>query len=112
MSHTSEKRWLEVSNSVSAHALETINALNSSRELFQQLFEAWDFAGGTAAGFASLLFKEAVSARDPAEPTTAEIAMAQDLANAVIALNNLWEYANNTPNPVAEDRAQKLRRVI
>ena len=112
MAHTSRKRWELVALDVSQQSQQTLELLSRNRELFLQLFEAWDYAGGTAAGFAALLFKEEVDQRDPAEPTAAEIAMAQDLTDAVIALNGLWEYANNTPLPVAEDRAQKLRRMV
>lgn len=111
MAHTSEKRWEGVSRSVGELTSQTLEMLSRNRELFLQLFEAWDFAGGTAAGLAGLLFKEEIEQRNPAEPTTAEIQMAQDLADAVTALNALWEYANNTPNPVAEDRAAKMRRL-
>lgn len=110
MAHTSEKRWPDVSRVVSEQSVQTIEALARNRELHQQLFEAWDFAGGTAAGLAALLFKEEVEQRNPAEPTAAEIQMAQDLADAVVALNDLWECANSVAKG-AEDRAKKLRRL-
>lgn len=112
MAHTSEKRWNGVVRTVSDQTSQTLEMLSRNRELFLQLFEAWDFADGTATGFAALLFKEEVNQRDPAVPTAEEIAMAQDLADAVAALNGLWEYANNIPDPVADDRARKMRRVV
>lgn len=113
MAHTSEKRWAEVNSRVGNLALEMVNILNQAEEGFQQMQEAYNYAGGTATDLAYLLLKEIVDARPSPDnvPTTEEIAMVQDAIDAMTAMHQLWQAANNTAVTQA-DRMTDMRRMI
>ena len=111
MSHSSEKRWHDASSEASQVANDIVTTLNSGEEKYLQLLEVFTFAGATDAGLAALLFKEHISARADTGPTADEIVMATDLKNAMIAVHELWQAANNVAVAAAQ-RAQTLRRMI
>lgn len=111
MAYASEKRWLGVSSRVTAAVVNLINNLNFVEEEYQQLLQVFTYAGGTAAGLAELLFKEDIAFR-PSPDNVAnaeEIAMAQDLIDAMTAAHQLYQAANNITVAQA-DRMTDLRR--
>lgn len=68
--HTSEKRWSRTSEGdegigalVKSEAISIITGLNVAEELYQDLLELWQFAGGTDQEVADLLFKEVYEER-------------------------------------------------
>jgi hypothetical protein len=99
-------------------ATQMIETLNRGEETYLQLFEVWDYAGGTADAFARLLFREEIAARSNPNaeppvvgaPTAEELAQATDAAEAALVLHEMWQAANNVA-VITADRAQKLRRM-
>lgn len=113
MAHSSEKRWNDISRLVSDMAAQSIEIINRGEEIYLQLFEVWEYTGGTAEAFAQQLFKEEIAARggSPTEVTAEELAQAADAAAAVLALHEIWQAANNVA-VATDDRAKKLRRMV
>lgn len=56
--HTSELRWSEVGIEVSSQASTVKHALIQGEEIYQELLELYQYAGGSAQGLADQLFKE------------------------------------------------------
>jgi len=63
MSHSSEKRWEEVSIQVSEAATKMVDGLLEVESKYQDLLELYSYAGGTPQAMADLLFKEKWSIR-------------------------------------------------
>ena len=127
--HTSEKRWRSnqtpdsgtgVSILVRDSTETVITALSQAEIQYQDLLELYAFAGGTAQLLADQLFYENWSVResDPignpgvtdTEANATEVSMATDLINAVTAMHELYEAANNVV-VTQEDRFAQLRRM-
>lgn len=127
--HTSEKRWKSnqtpdsgtgVSILVSGAAGTIIESLSNAEIMYQDLLELHAYAGGTAQLLADQLFFEEWSVResDPignpgvldTEANAAEVSKATDLINAVTAMHELYEAANNVVT-TQEDRFAQLRRM-
>jgi len=120
--HTGEKRWRRnqnpifgnagVSEQVSDLCRNMIATLDASKTAFNELQELFSFAGGTVQLLADQLFKEDWEARLPAETeaNAEELAKAQDLFDAVTALNEIYGAANNQAT-TTEDRFSQMRRM-
>jgi len=127
--HTSEKRWRSnqtndsgtgVSILVSTAAETVISALSQAEIQYQDLLELYAYAGGTAQLLADQLFYENWSVReaDPignpgvldTQANAAEVSKATDLIDAVTAMHELYQAANNVA-VVQEDRFAQLRRM-
>lgn len=113
MAYASEKRWRDVSTRVSSAANNLISTLNFVEEEYQQLVQVFTYAGGDATSLAELLFKENIALRaSPNNVASAEeIAMAQDLIDAMTAAHQLYQAANNVAVTQA-DRMTDLRRFV
>lgn len=66
MAHTSEIRWEEASAKVSAGAANSIKLLDDAEAVYNELLEAYQYAGGTDQDLADLLFKDVWSVRSAA----------------------------------------------
>ena len=112
MSHSSEKRWTEVSKKISSLAQGLVDHINYSEEAYQQMQEIYTYSGGTATDLAALLFKEEIEAAgSPFQPTQEQIDKATDAVAAMTAAHQLYQAANN--EVVAQlDRLTPLRRMI
>lgn len=128
--HTSEKRWRRNQNSVFGNAgvselvqqlcQNMIAALDASKTAFLEMQELFNFAGGTVQTLANQLFKEDWETRvsDPEgapgvfdiQANAQELGKAQDLFDAVTALNDLHGAASNQVT-TTEDRFAQLRRM-
>lgn len=112
MAHSSELRWFGASAMVSQAALNTLQSLNSSEEIYQELLEVFNFVGGTNQLLADQFFADVIEAevRNPAVANVAEVALVADLKTAIIALHELYLSLTNGIAPQA-DRATDLRRM-
>ena len=127
--HTSEKRWRNNQNNDSGTGISilvnqaagvVINGLTDAETMYQDLQELYAFVGGTAQLLADQLFLEDWEGResDPignpgvldTEANAAEVAKATDLVNAVTAMHELYQAANNVIVS-QEDRFAQLRRM-
>jgi len=127
--HTSEKRWRSnqtqdagdgVSTQISIQSNEVIRVLTNAEALYLEMLEIYQFAGGTAQGLADQLFYEDWSVResDPignpgvldTQANATEVAMAQAAIDAVTAMHEIYQAANNVA-VVQEDRLAQLRRM-
>lgn len=112
MAHSSELLWKQASAEVAAASQEALTALVNAEQRYQDLLEAYNYAGGSDQLFADLLFSDLIQdeARNPAEATVAEVAKATDLRNAITALHELYGALTNEVTSTA-DRATDLRRM-
>lgn len=137
MPHSSEKRWRDnqtqfsgrgVANEVSQICERLILELTNAEALYNELLELYQYAGSlgspnlasTAQGLANQLFYEDWVTResDPignpgvldTEANAEEVAKAQDLINAVTAMHQLYQAADNVSVTQA-DRFASLRRM-
>jgi len=127
--HTSEKRWRRnqtqssgsgVSNQTQQMAKGVVDQLLSAEQLYLEMLELYQFVGNTTQGLADQLFFEDWSEResDPignpgvldTEANATEVAMAQDVVDAITAAHELYQAANNVAVP-QEDRLAQLRRM-
>ena len=127
--HTSEKRWRNNQNPDSGtgvsllvqNAAETvISGLSTAEIMYQDLLELYAFVGGTAQLLADQLFYEDWVNResDPignpgvldTEANAAEVTKATDLINAVTAMHELYQAADNVV-VAQEDRFAQMRRM-
>jgi hypothetical protein len=127
--HTSEKRWRNnqtndsgtgISILVNQAAGTVIEGLSNAEIMYQDLLEIYAYVGNTAQLLADQLFFEDWSTResDPignpgvldTEANAAEVSKATDLINAVTAMHELYEAANNVA-VAQEDRFAQLRRM-
>ena len=127
--HTSEKRWRNnmtqdsgkgVSVLISARATELIEALNRAEDLYLELQEVYAYTGGTAQLLADQLFYEDWINResDPignpgvfdTEANATEVAKAQAAIDAVTAMHQLYQAADNVA-VTQDDRFAALRRM-
>lgn len=114
MAHSSEMRWAEASQEVATVSAQTLLALAEAEKTYLELFEVLQYAGGTVADLAVLLFKEEIEAGSPVgsplTATTEQVAKVQDLAAAITSLHELYQCLNNV-DVGQEDRAADLRRM-
>ncbi len=120
MAHSSELRWAGASAMVSQAALNTLQTLNSSEEIYQELLEVFNFVGGTDQLLADQFFFEIWSGResDPdgnpgvldTQANAAEVSLVADLKTAIVALHELYLSLTNGV-VVQADRATDLRRM-
>ena len=128
--HTSEKRWRRNQNPVFGNSgvselaqelcRNMIAVLDQSKSAFLELQELYNYAGGTVQSLANQLFFEDWSVREPdplndpgvfeTEANAEELGKAQDLFDAITALNELYGAANNQAT-TQEDRFSQLRRM-
>jgi len=127
--HTSEKRWRSNQNNdsgtgvsilVNSAAATVINSLTDAEVMYQDLLELYTYTGSTAQGLADQLFYEEWSVRESnpignpgvldTEANAAEVSKATDLINAVTAMHELYQAANNVVT-TQEDRFAQLRRM-
>ncbi len=125
--HTVEKRWDQnrfadagIGQLVRDAAVNTVEHLTSSENLYQDLVELWAFAGGTDQAVANQLFFEIWSTRvsDPignpgvldTEANSVEVAVVSDAKAAMLATHELYEAMTNQVT-VTKDRIATLRRM-
>lgn len=118
--HSSEKRWIEVSASVSDIASRTMATLVESENIYQDLVELWGFAGSTDQLLADQLFFEVWTVResDPignpgvldTEANAEEVGRVTDARAAAAAVHQLFEALTNIATTQA-DRITTLRRM-
>lgn len=127
--HTSEKRWRNnqtndsgtgVSILVNQAAGVIVNGLSDAEIMYQDLQELYVYVGSTAQLLADQLFYEDWVGResDPignpgvldTQANAEEVAKATDLVNAVTAMHELYQAANNVA-VTQEDRFAQLRRM-
>lgn len=122
--HSSEKRWdknqfgdVGVGQQVRDAANRVVGALADAEELYQDLLELWQFAGGTDQLMADQLFLEVWSARtsgSPPAPETqanaAEVLRVADARAAMQAIHDLYEAMTNVA-VTQQDRIAVLRRM-
>ena len=127
--HTSEKRWRSnqtndsgtgVSVLVNNAAETVIIGLTQAETMYQDLLELYTYVGSTSQLLADQLFYEGWSVResDPignpgvldTQANAVEVAKATDLIDAVTAMHELYQAANNVVT-TQEDRFAQLRRM-
>ena len=127
--HTSEKRWRRnqtptsgqgISDQTAEMAANVVATLLSAEQLYLEMLELYQFAGSTTQGLADQLFYEDWVNResDPVgnpgildtEANATELAMTQDLVDAITAAHELYQAANNQAVS-QEDRLAQLRRM-
>ena len=89
MAHTSQKRWNDVSESITRFCSTAVIALNEAEEAYQQFQEIYSYAGSTDQGLADLLFIQENgydSAGDPIPANATQLAMATDAKNAMVQI--------------------------
>lgn len=114
MSHTSAKRWDYIEQRVGLYCAAMVKNLAEAEEAYQQFQEIYVYAGATDQGMADLLFQDVNNITDGniADTATSEqVAMVNDAKEAMIALHQLWQTANNVAMN-AQDRMTDLRRMI
>ena len=111
MAHSSQTKWSDVDAIVSSASSRMVTVLQETEASYQDLLELHAFAGGSAQLLADQLFADVIAAeqRNPAEANTAEVAKAQDAIDAMAAIHELFQAANNIP-ATAKDRLDTLRR--
>ncbi len=112
MAHSSELRWTGAQASIADASRTTLNALNTAEEVYQELNEVYQYAGGTDQLVADQLFLDIITseARNPAVANSEEVARVTDLKAAIQALHQLWQTMTNVAVTQA-DRAALLRRM-
>lgn len=127
--HTSEKRWRNnqtqdsgtgVSELISINSETVITSLESAEALYLEMQELYQYCGGTAQGLADQLFREDWENResDPignpgvydTEANAIEVEKAQAAIDAVAAMHQLYQAANNVA-VTQDDRFAPLRRM-
>lgn len=127
--HTSEKRWRRnqtqvsgagISDQTQQMASSVVSTLLSAEQLYLEMLELYQYVGSTTQGLADQLFYEDWQNResDPignpgildTEANAAEVAMAQDLVDAITAAHELYQAADNQ-TVAQEDRLEQLRRM-
>jgi len=127
--HTSEKRWrsnqnndagVGVSELVTESCNGVINGLEEAETKYLDMLELYTYVGATAQLLADQLFYEDWVSResDPignpgvldTQANAAEVAKATDLINAVTAMHEIYQAANNVVT-TQEDRFAQLRRM-
>lgn len=111
MAHSSEIRWVDASNRVSQASSDLLRAILNSEELYQELLETYQFAGGSDELLAQLLFNGTYgSPIGSPGPTQEQIDMATDLRLAMVAAHELYQCLTNQVVSQS-DRANSLRRM-
>ncbi len=125
--HTSEKRWDQnkfgdagVGQQVRDVAIDVVDMLTRSENLYQDLLELWTFQGGTNQAVADQLFFEVWSTRvsDPegapdvfdTQANALEVAIVDDAKASMLATHQLYEALTNVAVAQA-DRIAPLRRM-
>ena len=127
--HTSEKRWRTnqtaesgagISEIVSGAAEQITTALTTTDAAYVELLELYQYCGSTAQGLADQLFYEEWVNResDPignpgvldTEANTIEVEKSQALIDAVTAMHEIYQAANNVA-VTQVDRMALLRRM-
>jgi hypothetical protein len=105
-------RWQNAAGFVATAAANTLNALNSAEEIYQELLEIYNYSGATDQLMADLLFADVIAAeaRNPAVATVEEVAKVTDVRLAIQALHDLHLALDNNAL-TADDRGTKLRRM-
>lgn len=121
MAHSSEKRWRMgmnpeapnaegVATQASAVCDLMMQAFTQGEAAFAEMQELYTYAGGTIQLLADLLFKEDIEARAESVANAAEVAKVQDAFDAITALHELYQCADNQI-VAQEDRLAQLRRM-
>lgn len=108
MAHSSEKRWLEVSELVSHINKRLLHLSVVNLEEFERVKEIYTFCNSDDTQFAKLLFlndKDSIE-----EPTALQITMATELWDSVKMWEEMGDFMNNGV-VASKNRAKKLRNV-
>ena len=109
MPHTRFIQWSDIATPVAGYAGGIKKQLIEAEELYQELLELWNFAGGTTQSVADQLFEETNGIGNPATPE--QVAMVGDLQAAALALHQLYQAMTNVTVAQA-DRAALFRRIV
>lgn len=102
MPHSSNLLWKDIEQIVSGISRTMLRELILGEEAYQDLLEAYQYAGGTDQAFANLLFNTTADA--------GQVAQVTDARQALVAVHRLYELMTN--NAVAQaDYAADLRRM-
>jgi len=103
MPHDSEQRWEEVSREIARQSGLILSVVTEAEEVYQDLVELFQFAGGTDQLLADLLYV--------ASPASAgQVATVTDARAAMSAIHNLYQALDNVAVS-ASDRFTDLRRM-
>lgn len=107
MAHSSEKRWLEVSETVSHINKRLLHLSVVNLEEFERVKEIYTFCDSDDTKFANLLFS---NDKDLLTATALEITMAAELWDSVKMWEEMGDFMNNGV-VASKNRAKKLRNV-
>ena len=110
MAHSSEKRWPEVSGSVSVINRKLLHSSVVNLEEFERVKEIYTYCDSDDTKFANLLFHNDKDAVAPDNATALEITMATELWDSVKMWEELGDFMNNGV-VASKNRAKKLRNV-
>ena len=112
MAHSSEMTWRQASEKVAMSSEMILRSLTDAEDIYLELNEVYNYAGGSDQLLADLLFTEEIQIRgvSPFEANAEEVAKIVDLKAAIQALHQLYECLNNVVTTQA-DRATLLRRM-
>lgn len=121
MAHSSEKRWRKGMNpdapleeGVATQAANVctlmMQAFTEGEAAFAEMQELYAYSGSTIQLLADQLFKEDIEGRGDTVANAAEVAKVQDAFDAITALHELYQCADNTV-VAQEDRLAQLRRM-
>ena len=102
MPHSSEVTWANFSRKVEVLSDDVLTTIERAENVYQDMLEVFQFAGGTDQLFADLLF-------DGIAPT-ADLEKAQDLKAAMVSIHDLFQAMQGT-TITANDIAADLRRM-
>ena len=107
MAHSSEKRWLEVSELVSHINKRLLHLSAVNLEEYEAIKEIYTYCNNNDIQFANLLF---MNDKDLTTATALQITMAQELWDAVKMWSEMGDFMNNGV-VASKNRAKKLRNV-
>lgn len=107
MSHSSEKRWLELSQKVSDINRRLLHLSAVNLEEFERVKEIYSFCDSDDTKFANLLFK---NDKDLTEASALEITMASELWSSSRVWLEMGDFMNNEV-VATKNRAKTLRNV-
>ena len=88
--HTSELRWLEISDLVGRKLTTLSNSIIEGEKIYQELLELWQFHGNVDQSVANQLFAPPTDTSGTYVASATEVAMATDLKAAMVEAHNLY----------------------
>lgn len=107
MSHSSEKRWVDVVETATSINRRLLHLTVVNKEEFERMKEIYTFCDSDDTKFANLLF---YNDKDITTATALEIIMATELYDSAKMWDEMYDFMNNVA-VVDKNRAKKLRNV-